>query len=126
MSVENTHTNARQEKINRHFSNTLRTLQQIALRYQEKVNDEHASIVYDEELWRSLQQELTDYVRKRRIIMHAHDADECAAELQHLQTYGIRTAVESFRYEMQNNPRDIHTKTPWENFRENLISTPSK
>jgi hypothetical protein len=108
----------------RMLNNAKQTLRDIAYRYEEEVSQCHASVVYNERFWRDLQQTLEEYAYKKTQLMKAGGYDSVAAELALIEQRGIRTAVEEFRYSVQETPHGIHEGDRWGEFMDEITTTP--
>ena len=106
------------------LKNAKQTLRDIAYRYEKEVSHYHASVVYNERFWRDLQQTLEEYTHKKMQLMKAGGYNSVAAELTLIERRGIRTAVEEFRYSVQDTPHDIHGGENWDKFMDKITTTP--
>ena len=111
-----THGEASDNRGVRTLIRTYNNVQSIAETVSEEIQNKHASIVYNNRFWASLQHRLFKYIDKRRVVLMERGYNELAMELESYKSITVRTAIEEFRHSVKDSPRDIHTEDPWNDF----------
>lgn len=96
------------------------SLDSIVDRFQKLSSKKHASIVLEDSFWRDLQETLTAYVRRKRMLLSTGGYTDVVSELRSLETFTIRIAVEQFRARMKQDPYRIHDADAWSKFKDEL------